>query len=242
MKNKTIKKKQILKRSRLETMLIFSSLLLGVFGYFFSNDIFFAIGMFCVSLPLSFLLLYPMVKKYRKRSDRNEEINSFLFHFSRQILDLSPSNAFIETICSLDDPTLTSLLEGVDGLNFLEQVRYFEDYFNHPYYGIFIDAAEKYSDNKDSFFHSLEPLFLLSEENSNFLIRERKAKKSKLFSFLFLWGLSLLLILFLRIALWKIFLTEPFPYFWLIFSCLYFGVFLFSIVLFTFVFTYGKDD
>ena len=211
-------------------MCIFGSvigLLIALLLYFVTNNIYSPIVFAIIYYLDFFLLLGKKTRAYFIKRTRIQEchhfINSFVISLSinDSLLDAyeyatkNPSKAFLKEIESLND------------LPIEERLVYLRRYFNLSIYKMFINVINIHSQQGGKILNSADTLLQESTRMEQALIASTAFNFKKALEFISLWGMTFLILIFLRIGLrdfYNSMLTSS------VFLVLVFAFFLFVII------------
>lgn len=215
-------------------------LFIGVCVYYVTTN-FIVAGAFILATIVCFaLIVFPLLDRYKQRKIRRSECASFISAF---ILSLSATNsidrAFENGLASCGDAA-HKLAASISDLTAAEKVEYFESYFDKSIYPMFVSVFHIYQEQGGDI---LKVASEVMEESSRIELADiayHKAGVRTYVQFGMMWGLSLLVMIFMRIGLTSFYQYLETSVSYLISSIVYFALFLFSFVLFTLRFGEGK--
>ena len=199
-------------------------LFIGVCVYYVTTN-FIVAGAFILATIVCFaLIVFPLLDRYN-------------------ILSLSATNsidrAFENGLASCGDAA-HKLAASISDLTAAEKVEYFESYFDKSIYPMFVSVFHIYQEQGGDI---LKVASEVMEESSRIELADiayHKAGVRTYVQFGMMWGLSLLVMIFMRIGLTSFYQYLETSVSYLISSIVYFALFLFSFVLFTLRFGEGK--
>jgi hypothetical protein len=215
------------------------ALLNGGLSYLLTENLYIALGVIIVFLLVLFFLEVPLLKRYesqeRKRHEAYNFVNNFIISLS---VTSSPINALTAAQEGIDvKGELFHVLSSLEGGGVEMKLHYLENYFSVSYYPMFISIFTLYEEQGGDFLKLAEPLLkevTREEEFGNTLAKE---SHKRLFQYVTLWGMSSLILGFLRFGLsgfYPILITSvPF----LVIASLYFVIVLLGIFLYSLAYT-----
>lgn len=224
---------------KLYVVSLFLAFLNGGLCYLLTENLYIAIGVMFVFLLVLFLVEIPLLKRYesqeRKRHEAYNFVNNFIISLS---VTASSINAFSSAREGIDsNGELARILNSIEGGGVDMKLHYLENYFLVSYYPMFLSIFTLYEEQGGDFLKLAEPLLkevTREEEFGNTLAKE---SHKRLFQYVTLWGMSSLILAFLRFGLsgfYPILITSiPF----LIIATLYFAIVLLGIFLYSLAYT-----
>jgi hypothetical protein len=224
---------------KLYLVFIFLALLNGGLCYLLTANLYIALGVTAVFLLALLFVEIPLLTRYenqeRKRHEAYNFVNNFIISLSVTSSPISAFDAAKEGIDSKGE--LFSILSSIEGGGVEMKLHYLENYFLVSYYPMFISIFTLYEEQGGDFLKLAEPLLkevTREEEFGNTLAKE---SHKRLFQYVTLWGMSSLILAFLRFGLagfYPILITSiPF----LIIGTLYFAIVLLGIFLYSLAYT-----
>lgn len=184
---------------------IFGSLMMGfVFAglaFLVTENIFIALGVFLSFVLVFCFFIFPLIEKDLAKTKKRHECYRFVNSF---IIALSVSHSGDEAYEAASMGTSgeeKEILNGLGSFTLEEKIDYLSQYFEEDFYKMFIAIFHLYEDQGGDVLKMAEPLLLettLIEESGN----EKEKIQLLCFSqFASLWGMSLLILVFLRFGL-----------------------------------------
>lgn len=216
------------------------SLLLSLAGYYVTSSLYAAVGILVVGFAIFLFAVCPLLEDYGKRKRRRSECASFISSF---ILSLSATNsiekAFESALANCSKEGL-KLAEGLLDLSAEEKVAYFQSYFDDSIYPMFVSVFRIYLEQGGDI---LSLCSTVEEESTRIVESDAFYHQNgvRLFTqFALMWGLSLLVMVFMRLSLSSLnaYLSES-PSF-LIAGVAYFALLLCSVLVYAYRFSEGK--
>ncbi len=216
------------------------ALFLGVCVYYVTTN-FIVAGAFIVAGFVCFaLIVFPLLDRYKQRMTRRSECAAFISAFT---LSLSATNsidrAFENGLASCGEAA-RKLAASISDLTAAEKVEYFQSYFDKSIYPMFVSVFHIYQEQGGDI---LKVASEVMEESSRIELADiayHKAGVRTYVQFALMWGLSLLVMIFMRVGLTSFYAYLETSVSYLISSIVYFALLLFSFVLFTLRFGEGK--
>lgn len=212
-------------------------LLSGAASYFSTNNLYIAVGVFLAFALCIWLLGGPIYKKFllfqRKRHECFRFINSFVVTLSvSKSIDFAYNHAVEGLGKEVED-----LSRSISELSGLEKVEYLDSYFEMPIYRMFVSTLMIYlNEGGDIINLSSDLLSELTrfEESENDVL---SANRKNLVQYCMLWGISLGVVVFMRVALanfFELLVNSP-----LYLGCVigYFALMLISIIVYVSIYT-----
>lgn len=216
------------------------ALFIGVCVYYVTANFIVAIAFIAAAFFCFAFIVFPLLERYTKRKARRSECASFISAF---ILSLSATNsidrAFENGLASCGEEA-KRLADSIFDLSAGEKVEYFQAYFDKSIYPMFVSVFHIYQDQGGDI---LKVASEVMEESSRIELADiayHKAGVRTYVQFGLMWGLSLLVMVFMRIGLTSFYAYLETSISYLISAIVYFALLLFSFVLFTLRFGEGK--
>lgn len=192
--------------------------------------------MLCVAF--FFLLIERMYKKYSVLDIKTHECIKFINNF---IITLSINNSLLTTFEQVEESLKGELKEQVKALSNLtpeEKLEYLKDYFNLNIYEVFLKLMNQYIFNGGDILKISQLLLFDSRKLENSLDNYKSISTRKMIEFISLWGLTVLILVVIQLALnmfYDTILSLPF------FTPCIFAFFI-ILLFFLFMFLKGKFD
>lgn len=230
--------------------LIFGSLALlnGGLAYLMTMNLYIGLGVGFVFLVFLCFFEVPLCNLYvikeRKRHEAYHFVNNFVISLS---VTNSPTSAF-SSAKEGQDPSgeLIKIIDSLEGGGVEMKLRYLESYFLVSYYPMFVSLFSLHQDQGGDFLKVGEPLLKEATREEEFGNALSKESQKKLFQYVSLWGMSSLILAFLRFGLSGFYplLIESVPF--LITATAYFAIVLLGIFLYSLAYTglspFAKKD
>lgn len=224
-----------------EIIFFFLSLISAGASFFISDNLYIFIGVGLISLLIYLFLVAPLYKKRGLKRKKREEAFQFINRFSVSLSSTGSSeSSYSLALSNLGSIELDEIDSRLDGLTILEKLTYFEDYFKLDFYSVFVSTFTLYEDVGGDFLDIVNPLLkeinAIMEYENNY----KKEGDKKLLEFISLWGLSILILVFLRFGLASLYDYLISSKAFLAIVILYFALLVISVTIFSFNLTNEK--
>ena len=191
---------------------LFIAVIVGALALVTTENIIVA-GVILVLYLIYFLLFATkMINNYIRKVNRNKECYAFINNY---VISLSAKNSFVEAFNSATigaKGELEKEIAHIKELDPIEKIKYLADYFNQNAYQMFLNLIDNYIENGGDILHMSKLLLIeLTKIETNQIEFERKGK-GKVFEFVLLWVLTLVILVTIRVALnqfYKHMLSSP---------------------------------
>jgi len=180
--------------------IIFSLLIGGLYFYTTRNYIF-TIILFLIFNVFFFLLIDRIYLRFNKLDKKIHECISFINNF---IITLSITKSLTSTYDSIYEGLSKELKERLnenDELNYEERLNDLSDYFNLNIYNFFLKTIKQYLNNGGDLINSSQLLIYDSRRIESSLDEFKSVSKRKLIEFSSLWGITMLILIVVQLAL-----------------------------------------
>ncbi|HAS56462.1 MAG TPA: hypothetical protein DCR94_04340 [Firmicutes bacterium] len=223
----------------MNSLIFFSiiSILLGASSYIISSSIYICLIVLFLSLICLLGIVVPTINNFLIKQKRRRECSSFINGFI-VCLSVTPSlDKAYENATANVDKELKKVISSIESLTIEEKLNYLSSYFGNELYPMFLSIISIYQVQGGNILNLSGDL--LSEANrieeSDLSFKKKGLKNT--YQFCLLWGISLLILIFMRIALSSFysFLKES-PTF---LGCIiiFYVLLLFSLLIYVFTFT-----
>lgn len=178
-----------------------SAIVVGVLAYLLLMEMVIAVALMAVTFLATFFLIYPPFKEWlfltRRRAECYRFVNSFIVSYA---VSESPEGAFASAAMTLPEEGKV-FFEELASKDVVSRLEEGESYFDAAYYRMFLSLFKIQVEEGGKFLDKAEPL--LNEINQSYDDDQQKEKEKKrqVTQWASLWGLSALVLVFVRFAL-----------------------------------------
>ena len=208
------------------------SFICGAIGYIASNNLYIGIGVVVVYILFFIVIFMPALQRFLLQNKKRHQCYQFVNAF---IISLSVCHSFdraYEIARDQFDEELKVVEESIESSSCKEKVFYLENYFELDIYDMFLSILTLYLDQGGDILKiSSELLAELSRIEDTAISINNDSRRS-LFEFATLWGISLIILGFLRFALRNFFNPANSSFTFVFCIILFFIILLLSIYIF----------
>ncbi len=181
---------------------LFVSLLYGGLAYLVFDDYFYAIGVFAVYAIMTLSFLSPLSKRYETKVKKHHQAYRFVNNFIVSLSITSSSEiAYESALKGLDDPSFKDFSSRIESMPISERIKYLENFFEVPFYGMFLSIYDIYLDQGGDCLKVADPLLKEISRDEEYVRSLDKNSQKLLIQFAMFWLLSGFILGFLRFGL-----------------------------------------
>ena len=199
-------------------------------AFLVSGNLFLALGIVLIYGLVLFFFLTPIVEAYRTKNRKRHECYRFINSF---LIALSATSSYpraIEAASNGSKGELKEILDSISHMSPLESIDYLKAYFNDDLYRMFLSVIDLHQEQGGEVLSLSGDLLNEATRVEEFGQGKMKEAKKNLFQMVLLWGMSLLLMSFIRVGLARFFDSIGHSWSFLGSVILFYAFFLGSIV------------
>ena len=178
------------------------SLLYGGLSYLVFDNYIYAIATFAVYGAATLAFLSPLANKYEAKIKRHHQAYRFVNNFIVSLsVTSSPEIAYSSALEGIDDSFFIELTSKMKEMPVTERLEYLENFFEVPFYGMFLSIYRIYSDQGGDCLKVADPLLKEIARDEEYTRSLAKSSKKLLIQFVIFWLLSGFILGFLRFGL-----------------------------------------
>lgn len=190
------------------------SLLLGFMAYYVSGSLAFLIVVSLLFLLATIFLIAPMIKESRRKSNLSHECYRFVNDF---IITMSVTQSLEKSFLSATSNAsgeFKAVLNSILHLDYMGRLEYLESYFEADLYSMFLTLFRLYTEQGGDILKISSDLLSESTRVEETRIALQKEAFRSFFQYALLWGMSLAILVFMRIAManFFVYMAESFTY------------------------------
>lgn len=220
------------------------SLIVGVTGYFTTNNLFVAIGIALVCVIYYVIFLSPLLKKYYSRLIRVHECYYFINAFLITMSVKSSLNDAYASATAKASKGFQNEMNHMGDLNVTERLLYLRKYFNLSIYKMFINIVNLYLEQGGDILANGKSVISETIRMEEYCTKVDRLGKRKAFEFALLWAMTFVVLLVMRFGIADFYLQMMKNPMFLVLICAFYLVFVVSTHVFVnkFAFLSLKED
>ncbi|MBQ0008846.1 MAG: hypothetical protein KBS97_00990 [Firmicutes bacterium] len=180
---------------------LITTLVVAVFCYLTTSNIFFGIAVIVIYSAYYFLYLYKRIKNYNSLVKR---VHSCYFFINSFLITLSVKESFAEAYESglrVQDSQLHLFTNELNELSDYDKVKYLKNYFKLAIYKMFLNVLEIYQDQGGNILTMSDNLMRECTRTEKTLTDSSNLGVKHLIEFIILWALSFAILLFMKFGI-----------------------------------------
>ncbi len=181
---------------------VFISLLYGGLAYLVFDNYFYAIGVFVVYAATTLAFLSPLAIRHVTEVKKHHQAYRFANNFIVSLSITSSSEvAYDSALNGLDDNNFRDFVSRIKSMPINERIKYLGNYFEVPFYGMFLSIYDIYLDQGGDCLKVADPLLKEISRDEEYVRSLDKNSQKLLIQFAIFWILSGFILGFLRFGL-----------------------------------------
>ena len=175
--------------------------LLGLSAYFVSGSLFIGGGVLICSFACFFLLVGPLLSGYVRSKRRREEAGAFISSYLLSLSATSSHEKAFNAACVGRKGDLKGIVDSISALSAMEKVEYLLSYFDESVYPMFVSVLKLHQEQGGDVLRLSGELLSESSRVLEEGIAFHGAGIRIFVQFCLMWGLSLLVLIFMKLGL-----------------------------------------